>query len=30
MIKWVFAGGSVLLILIGLVMAAKNRFRKQE
>ncbi|MBI5295512.1 MAG: hypothetical protein HY869_08545 [Chloroflexi bacterium] len=29
MVKWVFAGGSILLILMGLVMAAKNRFRKQ-
>ena len=29
MVKWVFAGGSMLLLVIGLVMAAKNRFRKQ-
>jgi hypothetical protein len=29
MIKWIFAGASMLLIVIGLVMAAKNRFRKQ-
>jgi hypothetical protein len=29
MIKWIFAGGSMLLIVIGLVMAAKNGFRKQ-
>jgi hypothetical protein len=28
--KWLFAGASILLILVGLVMAAKNRFRKQE
>lgn len=30
LIKWLFAGGSFLLILVGLVMAAKNGFRKQE
>lgn len=30
MIKWVFAGGSMVLIVVGLVMAAKNGFRKQE
>jgi hypothetical protein len=29
MVKWIFAGGSVLLILMGLGMAAKNRFRKK-
>jgi hypothetical protein len=29
MVKWVFAGGSMLLVLIGLAMAAKNRFRIQ-
>lgn len=29
MVKWTFAVGSVLLILMGLGMAAKNRFRKQ-
>jgi hypothetical protein len=29
MIKWIFAGASMLLIVIGLVMAAKNRFKKQ-
>jgi hypothetical protein len=29
MVKWICAGGSVLLILIGLVMAARNGFRKQ-
>jgi hypothetical protein len=29
MVKWVFAGGSMVLLVIGLVMAAKNRFRKQ-
>lgn len=30
MIKWVFAGGSMVLIVVGLVMAAKNGFRKRE
>lgn len=30
MIKWIFAGASMLLIVIGLVMAAKNGFRKRE
>jgi uncharacterized membrane protein YozB (DUF420 family) len=30
MVKWIFAGASVLLIVIGLVMAAKNGFRKRE
>lgn len=29
MIKWIFAGASMLLILLGLVMAAKNGFKKQ-
>ena len=29
-IKWFFAGASILLILIGLVMAIKNRFKIQE
>ena len=29
MIKWVFAGGSMVLIVVGLVMAAKNGFRKR-
>ena len=29
MVKWIFAGGSMLLLVIGLVMAAKNRFKKQ-
>lgn len=29
MVKWLFAGGSMLLIVVGLVMAAKNGFRKQ-
>ncbi len=29
-IKWLFAGASILLILVGLGMALKNRFRKQE
>ena len=28
-IKWFFAGASILLILVGLVMAAKNRFQSQ-
>ncbi|MBL8079447.1 MAG: hypothetical protein JNM55_15890 [Anaerolineales bacterium] len=28
-IKWLFAGGSILLILIGLIMAIKNGFKKQ-
>jgi hypothetical protein len=28
-VKWVFAGVSILLILIGLVMAIKNGFKKQ-
>jgi hypothetical protein len=28
-IKWVFAGASILLILIGLIMAIKNGFTKQ-
>lgn len=30
MVKWTFVGASVLLIIIGLVMAAKNKFRKRE
>jgi hypothetical protein len=29
-IKWLFAGASILLILIGLVMAIRNGFKKQE
>lgn len=29
MIKWIFAGIGMLLIIIGLVMAARNGFRKQ-
>jgi hypothetical protein len=29
-IKWFFAGASILLMLVGLVMALKNRFRTQE
>jgi hypothetical protein len=29
-IKWVFAGGSILLIVIGLVAATRNGFRKRE
>ena len=29
MVKWAFAGGSMVLLVIGLVMAAKNRLRKQ-
>jgi drug/metabolite transporter (DMT)-like permease len=29
-VKWFFAGGSILLILVGLIMAIKNGFRKQE
>lgn len=29
-VKWAFAGASVLLMLIGLVMALKNGFRKQN
>ncbi|MCL4274417.1 MAG: hypothetical protein KJZ77_11145 [Anaerolineales bacterium] len=28
--KWAFAGASILLILVGLVMAAKNGFKKQS
>lgn len=28
-VKWFFAGASILLILVGLVMALKNGFRKQ-
>ena len=30
MVKWMFAGASMLLIVVGLVMAAKNGFRKRE
>jgi hypothetical protein len=30
MIKWLFAGASMLLTVIGLVMAARNGFRKRE
>lgn len=29
MIKWMFAGASILLIVVGLVMALKNGFKKQ-
>ncbi|CAG0950062.1 hypothetical protein ANRL4_00018 [Anaerolineae bacterium] len=29
-VKWVFAGASMLLILVGLVVAIKNKFKKQE
>jgi len=29
-VKWLFAGATVVLILTGLMMALKNRFRKQE
>lgn len=29
-IKWLFVGDTILLILIGFAMAAKNRFKKQE
>lgn len=29
-VKWIFAGASLVLIVIGLVMAAKNGFRKRE
>jgi len=29
-VKWFFAGASVLFILIGLIAAARNRFKKQE
>ena len=29
-VKWLFAGASILLILVGLVMAIKNGFKKQE
>jgi hypothetical protein len=29
MIKWLFAGASMLLLLLGLVAAARNRFRKE-
>ena len=29
-VKWFFAGTSILLILVGLIMAAKNSFKKQE
>ncbi|PIV27281.1 MAG: hypothetical protein COS37_03070 [Anaerolineae bacterium CG03_land_8_20_14_0_80_58_20] len=30
MVKWTFAGASLLLIVIGLAMAARNGFRKKE
>jgi hypothetical protein len=30
MVKWMFASASMLLILVGIVMAAKNGFRKRE
>lgn len=29
-VKWLFAGASIVLIVIGIVMAAKNKFKKQE
>jgi len=29
-VKWLFAGASILLILVGLVMAIRNGFKKQE
>jgi hypothetical protein len=29
LVKWLFAGASILLVVIGLVMALKNRFKKQ-
>lgn len=29
-IKWTFAGISILLVLVGLLAALKNKFRKQE
>ena len=29
-VKWLFAGASILLILVGLVMAIKNGFKKQD
>ena len=29
-IKWIFAGASILLILVGLVMAARNKFKVQD
>lgn len=29
-VKWLFAGASILLILLGLVMAIKNKFKVQE
>lgn len=30
MVKWMFAGASLLLIVVGLAMAVKNGFRKRE
>ncbi|HMB22467.1 MAG: hypothetical protein ACM33V_03670 [Chloroflexota bacterium] len=30
LVKWLFAGATVLLMLTGLVMALKNRFKKQD
>ena len=30
LLKWLFAGAAILLILIGLVMVLKNKFRKQQ
>ena len=30
LIKWLFAGATIILILIGLVMALRNGFKKQE
>lgn len=29
-VKWLFAGASIVLILVGLVMAVKNGFKKQD
>jgi hypothetical protein len=29
MVKWMFVGASMLLMVIGLAMAAKNGFKKQ-
>lgn len=30
LVKWLFAGATIILILIGLAMALKNRFKKQD
>jgi hypothetical protein len=30
LLKWLFAGACILLVLVGLAMALKNRFKKQE